>query len=85
MMHDRLKTMLDERPFVPFDIHTSDGDVIRVKSSDFAWIHPGKRTMFVATDPRFDTELVINLRHITKLVATRGANGRGKRGGTKKS
>ena len=85
MMHDRLKTMLDERPFLPFDIHTSDGDVIRVKSPAFAWIHPGKRTMFVATDPRFDTEYVINLRHITKLAATRGANGRRKRGGSKES
>jgi hypothetical protein len=83
MMYDRLKTMLDERPFVPFDIHTSDGDVIRVKSADFAWIHPGRRTMFVATDPRFDTEDVINLRQITKLASTRGANGRRRRGGSK--
>lgn len=80
MMYDRLKTMLDAWPFVPFDIHTSDGDVIRVKSAEFAWIHPGKRTMFVATDPRFDTEYVINLRQITKLATTRGANGRRKRG-----
>jgi hypothetical protein len=82
MMYDRLKTMLDERPFAPFDIHTSDGDVIPVKSSDFAWIHPGKRTMFVATNPKFDTEFVINLRQITKLASTRGANGR-RKGGSK--
>ena len=85
MMYDRLKTMLDERPFVPFDIHTADGDVIRVKSSDFAWIHPGKRTMFVATDPRFDTEYVINLRQITKLASTRGTNGRRRGGQSKRS
>lgn len=85
MMYDRLRTMLGERPFVPFDVHLSDGDVIRVKSADFAWIHPGKRTMFVATDPRFDTEYVINLRQVTKLASTRGANGRRKRGGSKES
>jgi hypothetical protein len=84
MMLDRLKTMLDERPFVPFEIHTSDGDVIPVKSADFAWIHPGKRTMFVATDPRYDTEYGINLRQITKLALTRGANGGRRRGGGSK-
>src|SRR6266480_2525090 len=82
MMYNRLKTMLDERPFVPFEIHTSDGDVIRVRSADFAWLHPGRRTMLVATDPRSDTERVINLQQITKL-ATRGAHGRRKRGGSK--
>jgi hypothetical protein len=85
MMYDRLKTMLEERPFEPFEIHTSDGDVVRVRSADFAWLHPGKRTMFVAVDPKFDTEYVINLRHITKLAATRGSNGRRKRGGSKGS
>ena len=80
MVFERLKGMLDERPFRPFYIHTSDRDVIRVKSADFAWIHPSQRTMFVATDPRFDTEYVIDLHHITKLAQGREANGRSKRG-----
>ena len=83
MVIERLKAMLDERPFRPFEIHTSDGDVVRVKSADFAWIHPSGRTMFVATDPRFDTEYVIDLLHITKLSQGRGTNGRhrGRRAG----
>jgi len=75
---ERLRALLDGQPFKPFSIHTSDGDVIRVRSADFAWIHPSGRTMFVATDPRFDTEYVINLMHITKLSESRGSNGRGK-------
>jgi hypothetical protein len=83
MVYERLKAMLDERPFKPFYIHTSDGDVIRVKSADFAWIHPSQRTMFVATDPRFDTEYVIDLLHITKLASSRETNGRRKRGESK--
>ena len=85
MVYERLKAMLDERPFTPFYIHTSDGDVIRVKSADFAWIHPSHRTMFVATDPKFDTEYVIDLLHITKLVQGRGSNGRPKRGRSRES
>ena len=84
MVYDRLRAMLDERPFRPFFIHTSDGDVIRVKSADFGWIHPSQRTMFVATDPRFDTEYVIDLLHITKLVSGRESNGRPKGGGSSK-
>jgi hypothetical protein len=75
---ERLKSMLDERPFRPFDVHTSDGDVVRVRSADFAWIHPSGRTMFVATDPKFDTEYVIDLLHITKLAQGRVTNGRPK-------
>ena len=77
MLYDRLKTMLDERPFEPFDIHTSDGDVIRVKSADFAWIHPFGRTMYVCTNPDVDADEVIDLRHVTKL--TTGKRQRGKR------
>jgi hypothetical protein len=80
MVYERLKAKLDERPFKPFYIRTSDGDVIRVKSADFAWIHPSQRTMFVATDPKFDTEFVIDLLHITKLASGRDMNGGRKRG-----
>jgi hypothetical protein len=77
---ERLKAMMDERPFRPFEIHTSDGDVVRVRSADFAWIHPSGRTMFVATDPKFDTEYVIDLLHITNLAQGRETNGRRKGG-----
>jgi len=84
MDYDRLKARLDERPFKPFLIHTSDGDVIRVKSPDFAWIHPSKRTMFVATDPKFDKEYVIDLLHVTKLLEDRSkSNGHRRSRGSK--
>ena len=56
-----------ERPFKWFKIHRSDGEVIRVKSPEFAWLHPGKRVILVATDENLDTEEVIDRLHITKL------------------
>ena len=74
MTVERLKTMLDERPFRPFQIHTSDGDVVQVKSSEYAWLHPSKRTIYVATDPLLDTEQVIDLLHITKLSRHNGSD-----------
>ena len=59
--------MLDERPFRTFDIHTSDGRVVTVRSPEFAWIHPFGRTMYVCPNPAVDADEVIDLLHVTKL------------------
>jgi hypothetical protein len=72
--------MLEERPFRPFEIHTSDGKVVTVTAPDFAWIHPYGRTMYVCPDPDVDADQVIDLRHITKL-----AQGRAHRNGKRRS
>jgi hypothetical protein len=67
----RVRAMLEERPFRPFEIHTSDGKVVTVTAPDFAWIHPYGRTMYVFPDPDVDADQVIDLRHITKLTQGR--------------
>jgi hypothetical protein len=72
MTYQRLQAMLAERPFKPFRIHTSDGEVVPVKSPEFAWIHPSKRVVMVATDSKLDTEEIIDLLHITKLSSANG-------------
>lgn len=74
----RIRAMLEERPFRPFQIHTSDGKDVTVTSPEFAWIHPYGRTMYVCPDPDVDADEVIDLRHVTKL--TSGQRPRGKRG-----
>jgi len=74
----RIKTMLDERPFRPFDIHTSDGRRVTVRAPDFAWINPTGRTMYVCPDPNVDADEEIDLLHVTKL--TQGRPHRGKSG-----
>jgi hypothetical protein len=84
MTYERLKAVLEEKPFKQFSIHTSDGDVVRVKSPEYAWLHPSKRVILVATDARLDTEEVIDLLHVTKLSGSaveghrKGGNGRSK-------
>ena len=62
----RINTMLHERPFRPFDVHTSDGRRVTVRAPDFAWIHPTGRTMYVYPDPNVDADEVINLLRVTK-------------------
>lgn len=79
MTSDRIKALLDERPFRPFAIHTPDGKSVMVNSPDFAWIHPTGRTMYVCPDPEVDAEEVIDLLQITKLTRNRKRrNGRHK-------
>ena len=68
MTVQRIRAMLDGRPFRPFDIHTSDGKVVTVTAPDFAWIHPSRRTMYVCPDPNVDADEVIDLLHVTKLT-----------------
>jgi hypothetical protein len=80
---ERIKAMLDERPFRPFEIHTSDGKVVTVKAPDFAWIHPKGRTMYVCPDPNVDADEVIDLLHVTKL-ASRKRTGRNGGGGSRR-
>jgi hypothetical protein len=72
----RIRAMLEERPFRPFEIHTSDGKGVTVTSPDFAWIHPYGRTMYVCPDPDVDADEVIDLRHVTKLTTGRQPRGR---------
>lgn len=68
---ERIRLMLEGRPFRAFSVHTSDGKVVTVRDANFAWLHPFGRTMYVCQDPSVDTEEVINVLHVTKLEETR--------------
>jgi hypothetical protein len=80
MTVQRLEAMLKEQPFRAFDIHTSDGEVVRVRSPEFAWLHPSRRVILVATSKSEDREEIIDLLHITKLSRPDGGNGKSRRG-----
>ena len=49
MTYQRIKALVDRRPFVPLKLHLAEGDVIPVRSPEFIWLHPSKRVVFVAT------------------------------------
>ena len=78
---EKIRTKLDERPFRPFTIFTSDGKVATVKDPTFAWIHPAGRTIYVCPDPSSDVDEMISLTHVTKLAtgSVRHSNHRRKR------
>jgi hypothetical protein len=46
MSREQLIGVLGAQPFVPFDIHVADGDVLHVKHRDFMWMSPvGERSL----------------------------------------
>jgi hypothetical protein len=76
MTTQRLGNFLKEQPFRSFAVHTSYGERVVVRSPEFAWLHPNKRTLFVATSAKEDREEIIDLLHVTKLTRVeRSGNG----------
>jgi hypothetical protein len=80
----QLKELHQAKPFKPFDIHVSDGDVLRISHPELLWLHPGGRTVFVARGPRDeDGTAIVDLLLVTKLVTSSGADkGQGDRKGS---
>jgi hypothetical protein len=52
MSPGRIKTFLEETPFQPFTVHTGDGKSVNVLSREFAFLHPGGRTLLIAVPMR---------------------------------
>jgi hypothetical protein len=48
MSPERIKTFLTEKPFKPFTVHTGDGKEVDVLSPEFAYLHPGGRTLWIS-------------------------------------
>ena len=80
MTIERITEVLNRRPFEPFTIHTADGEKVRVKSPEFAWLPPGRRTLHVVTGRGVDDDRIeyIDLLLVTKLTTGTG-NGKGGR------
>ncbi len=73
MTTDRVKELLQAKPFKPFQIHVADGDVWGVKHPEMMWITPGGRTIFVATGPAEEDHIaILDLILVTKLIIANG-------------
>jgi hypothetical protein len=48
MSPERIKQLLETKPFQPFTVVTGDGDAVDVLSREFAWLKPGNRTLIVS-------------------------------------
>ncbi len=47
---DRLADLIQASPFLPFSVLLPNGEKIRVPHSEYAWVHPDRRTVIVAAE-----------------------------------
>ncbi len=56
---------MESAPSVPFSLVLPNGEKLRVPHSDFAWIHPGGRSVVVAL--KGDTVRMVNWQRVTGI------------------
>jgi len=66
MNADTLRQMLRRRPFLPFEIHMSNGEVYQVRYPDFAFV---LRSNFVIGDPDADNIAICALDQMASVNA----------------
>jgi hypothetical protein len=70
-----LDRLLKARPFEPFTIHTVDGDLVGIKSPEFAWLPPIGNRMVVALDMGDGgATRIISLQHISQVTIGPGVS-----------
>ncbi|HEY0007983.1 MAG TPA: hypothetical protein VGB55_04595 [Tepidisphaeraceae bacterium] len=69
MERTELDRLLKARPFEPFTVHTVDGDLIGIKSPEFAWLPPkgGHMAISMELSDGYATRIV-SLQHISQLT-----------------
>ncbi|HEY2952791.1 MAG TPA: hypothetical protein VGK40_09420 [Verrucomicrobiae bacterium] len=72
MRIDQLRTLLEATPFVPFALVLPNGEKLRVPHSDFAWIHPGGRSVVVAI--KGDVIRIVNWQMVTGIETKAGVS-----------
>lgn len=70
MTSDQLRAAFTAKPFAPFTMRLADGSTVRVPSPGFMWLHPGGRTVFVATCD--GGHIVIDLLLVAALEVSNG-------------
>lgn len=73
MTHDEVKQHLNRQPFVAITVHVTDGDLIGVRSPEFAYLPPNRNYLLISNDgsaPAVDR--FIDLQHITQISTEDG-------------
>ena len=69
MKQDAIEAMLNASPFVPFNLHLSDGRTIKIEHPDFVWTFKNRITIGIRSGEgrRVDREEKIALLHIVSV------------------
>ena len=68
MKPEDIKALLDATPFVPFNLHLSDGRTIKIDNRDFVWVGRHRLTIGIPSEDRLiDREERVSLLHIVSV------------------
>lgn len=77
MDRGELDRLLKAKPFEPFTVHTVDGDLVGVKSPEFAWLPPiGNRIVIAIEMGDGGATRIISLQHISQVTIGPGVETR---------
>lgn len=65
MRIEQMRTLLEATPFAPFSLVLPNGEKLRVPHPDFAWVHPGGRSVVVAL--KGDLVRIVNWQMVTGI------------------
>ena len=74
MTTEQLRKVHTATPFRPFSLRLADGTNVNVPHPEFLWIHPGGRTVHVATSD--DAAEIIDLLLVTAIEVGNGTRRR---------
>jgi hypothetical protein len=78
MLISEFDELLHKKPFARFKLIAADGQLLAVKSPEFAWHPPNStRTDWVAKDN--GGAALVDLHHITQVVVGEHSNGNGRK------
>lgn len=68
MKPEDIKALLDATPFVPFNLHLSDGRTVKIDNRDFVWVGRHRLIIGIPSEDRLiDREERISLLHIVSV------------------
>ena len=73
MTHEAIRQHLDRRPFAPITVHVADGDLIGLRSPEFAFLPPHRNYLLISNDgsaPAIDR--FIDVANITQISTEDG-------------
>jgi hypothetical protein len=65
---DQIDELLENQPFQPFRIFTSDGRTVGVRSREFVWHPPASRMIYVASPKGTERVHMIDLFLVTRFT-----------------
>jgi hypothetical protein len=67
MTYDDFKNVIEQKPFAPFLVHFADGDVVGVRSPEFVYLLPNRKTVVIASQSAGSIDRIADIGLVTQI------------------